>query len=1247
MSGASNPYVGPRAFTTGEQLFGRNGERAALLDLVVAERVVLLHAPSGAGKSSLLYAGLVPDLRAEGFRVRPPIRVGTEPPAGATVNRYTLSALLSLEEEASPQRPLGELQGLTLAQYLGPAPDEAEVLIFDQFEEVLTLDPIDRAAKHAFFADLGAALKSSQRWAVIAIREDHLAGLAPYQRALPTRLRTTFHLDLLTAEAALAAVQLPARELGVEFTDAAAAKLIDDLRQVQVQTAEGGTMRVPGPHVEPVQLQVTCRNLWERRPEGAARIDERDVQQIGDVDQALTRYYDDQVATVASVTATPELEIRTWFDRALISDQGLRGQVLQGAERTHGLANAVVRRLVDTHLVRAEQRRGVVWFELAHDRMIGPVRASNSRWSEAHLGPSQRQAQMWDGQGRPESLLLAQQKDIDARLGEADVGALERVYLEQCRSLRAREAVARRLQARVYVLSAVTLVGLLVTLTTLVIIYQLRSTAELERREEAEADRDKAATAAEAARRTGRIALSRQLAATVLLMPEERADLAALYAVTSSRLGQGWEARNGLRNLLGRASQLVGQVRGTMRPLQLAHDPSRGVLAGVDADGRLHLWELRTRRTIAAPRIGIGHSAVIYDPTRQRFVTADRFGSVSYFDPATGDATTQALESYPLATLALSADGARLATAGYRGQVAVWTAATGKKLEQIDLADDPEIDQLALDATGETLAFTVNREPRLWRWDSGEMHRLTVPGGAGEEPPAGLEFAADGALVGLFADGRVLRWDRSTPHAPGAAQELAMLAPETTRVLALGLGAGGARAASVVCLDACTREALVGWEAASGRVEASTVDLPDRRQGGGRFDLLVTPQVAIAGGTRVAARLWDLTSWRPLAGSPREISALAVSQDGSWIAGGGCREAGAVCGEEQVMVWSARDRGALHGPLRGLGGRPVGLAFFADDTRLAGVGQDGTVVIWDMSSGTALPSRGLPSEPRPLALGRRDGGLLAAIGLGDEVQLWDVVAAEFVPVKLRGPGGPIQSLAIDPTATRVVAGGCMREEEGDADLFARERGGPPAVCKRGSLYLWELASGKLLGAPVEAHDEAVVALAFAPDGLKLISVGADGSVLRWATAGGMHEDRGLEDATNPAEAGVFSPNSEAIYTIGCPREGCLAAEVELRLWSGEPLVAIGASMRGHSPLPREGVVLRRQVAFAAGGDALVTSGADGVCLMDIRLESMRRRACGIAGRDLSAADWRRYLEDGESQPPACPEVPRPDLPDEL
>ena len=50
----ANPFVGPRPIENGQPIFGRELEIDQLYYLLSAERIVLFHSPSGAGKSSLL-----------------------------------------------------------------------------------------------------------------------------------------------------------------------------------------------------------------------------------------------------------------------------------------------------------------------------------------------------------------------------------------------------------------------------------------------------------------------------------------------------------------------------------------------------------------------------------------------------------------------------------------------------------------------------------------------------------------------------------------------------------------------------------------------------------------------------------------------------------------------------------------------------------------------------------------------------------------------------------------------------------------------------------------------------------------------------------------------------------------------------------------------------------------------------------------------------------------------------------------
>ncbi|MCX6065510.1 MAG: hypothetical protein NT121_07115 [Chloroflexi bacterium] len=472
MTTTLNPYIGPRSFQLNETLYGRDRELRQLTDRLIAERIVLLHSPSGAGKTSLVQAGLIPQLGAEGFFVHPVIRVNLERSADlvkltdtlkdtSRSTRYTFSTLLSLEERYPLEERLdiSRLARLTLDEYLvfrskEDKRDGPEFLIFDQFEEALTIDPTDRQAKNAFFSQLGAALKNRDRWALFAMRTDYVGALEPFVRFVPTYFANTFHLELLGVKAAREAVQKPARAAGVNFTDGAAAKLVDDLRRVQVQLLDGSLETQLGLNIEPVQLQVVCYRLWESKTiETDGVIDEKDLASVGDVSQSLAEYYASSVSKVAENSGITERSIREWFDRKLITAEGIRSQVRLGAEVSEGLPTAAVRKLEDTHLIRAEKRAGQTWYELAHDRLVDPVRSDNRKWFAANLSLFQRQAALWLEQGRGEGLLLrgkaleVAEKEIKAIALTPDEGA----YFEACQTQRKREIRDRNQRRIIFV----------------------------------------------------------------------------------------------------------------------------------------------------------------------------------------------------------------------------------------------------------------------------------------------------------------------------------------------------------------------------------------------------------------------------------------------------------------------------------------------------------------------------------------------------------------------------------------------------------------------------------------------------------------------------------------------------------------------------------------------------------------------------------------------------------------------------
>jgi len=377
---AVDPYVGPRPFQREEEdlFFGRLGESRTLISMILASRVVLLYALSGAGKTSLLNAAVVPSLeREEFFEVMPPARVRGPGARDSAMNPFVAGVMSHWAE-------LGSADSLPsfLAQLRHmPGPDgfaRPRAVIIDQLEEVFTAYPERWSERDALFRQLADALAQDPLLRlVLAIREDYLAQLEPIRSLLPGRLENRLRLELLDSDAACQAVTGPLRATSREFAPGVAERLVSDLRTTAVTDRSGRRREFEGEHIEPVQLQLACSALWRDLPADVTRITVDHLHAFGDVDQVLTDFYDEAIAAAALAAAVPESALRRQFTETFITPMHTRGTAYQSGERVGRVSSQAIAVLESRRVIRTEWRANARWFELTHDRLIDPIERSN------------------------------------------------------------------------------------------------------------------------------------------------------------------------------------------------------------------------------------------------------------------------------------------------------------------------------------------------------------------------------------------------------------------------------------------------------------------------------------------------------------------------------------------------------------------------------------------------------------------------------------------------------------------------------------------------------------------------------------------------------------------------------------------------------------------------------------------------------------------------------------------------------
>jgi DNA-binding winged helix-turn-helix (wHTH) protein len=387
------PWIGPESYTLdrAEDFVGRDDEIKELVQLLSApgteKRVVLLYSPSGAGKSSLINAGLRHAfLERNDFELLPTVRIGDSLATDLIPeqNPFTYAVITSTKRDHSAEHLE---KPLTLSDYLSARKKRKPntILIIDQAEELILADDDKGPQIKPFFIEVSDALLNDPSLRVLfAFREEYVAQFERLGAELED-FSVRYPLAKLAIEEAKWAIQGPAQSQGVEFESHGL------LNRLVVALCD-----YTGEFVEPMHLQLVCIELWDALYPGARKITWEVLNDAirrlpGNAAESLPAdpvpYFVKSVLhrfcerAINNSKRFAQAESGIDFPVSLIDlacsqfvrERRKRTLITRGEQWTGDLPNEIADGLVKEQLLRVENVRDERRYELTHDTLIQPI----------------------------------------------------------------------------------------------------------------------------------------------------------------------------------------------------------------------------------------------------------------------------------------------------------------------------------------------------------------------------------------------------------------------------------------------------------------------------------------------------------------------------------------------------------------------------------------------------------------------------------------------------------------------------------------------------------------------------------------------------------------------------------------------------------------------------------------------------------------------------------------------------------
>jgi WD40 repeat protein len=1190
-----SPFPGLEAF--GQEyaavFYGRTEKIAELLELLRRPvfpggpgRFVAVVGPSGSGKSSLLYAGLLPQLQrhTEQWLVVPAVLPGSQPVTSLVQALVDAGAARDAEEVETRLVDSGPDALVTLARQLARAGAGSGgvrrrvLVVIDQAEELSTrTGPQQRQA----FLDLlrGALRPDSPLWVVATVRSEFLSA-DPSHAGLADAIDGTVIVEPLARARLPEVIEQPARRAGLQFPADLVARMVDD-------TVGGDALPL---------LARTLEQLYRRVGSGG-KVTVADYESMGGVAgcvqreadrlnsechrQGLGRHVLPTLLKLTNLDASG-VPTRRRIDRAALTPE----------------EDTVAQAFVEARLLTSTRSEDTVRVAVAHEALLRqwtPLSEAIEASSQALRARSEleRQANDWarsgrdhrvdgeggasgEGGGRDESYLLhgGRLEAIERWLGEhpsdyGELGELERRFLEASRAL------ARR--------------------------------------------------AKDAARRAARVATSRSLLFQAESLRGSQAGTSLLLGIAAMQVNPGTEARASLvTTLVDTHYRATLTGHGSEVPA-VAFSPDGRMLVTGSHEPALTLWDVTNPGRPQRLSTAQGHTgstwAVAFSPDGRTMATGSADSTIILWDvsnPAKPDrlATIEGDQTW-VRSIALSPDGRLLLaghwdnTSGRQDRAALWDIAAPRNprhLSNLVSADKPTgpVRAVAFGKDGSWVA-TGNDNGTILLWDTADRTNPRVLISLSDHANSiwALEYNPKTArLLSGSSDRTAILWDLANPRKP---VRLSTLTGHTGAVRAVAFSPDG----TIALTGSWDNTAILWWLDDPVRpVRLDTLGGHSQPVHAIAFSPVATTVATASDDT--TAVLWDVVARaRPaqlarMVGHTGGVPALAFNPDGHTMASGSA--------DGSAILWDVADRTRPRPIARLVEPRSTVFTIaFSLDGRLLVTGHSdvaGTAVLWDVQDphdphllsrltthGRGVASVSVAPDGRTVATGCNDGNAL----------LWDISdqrAPRPIATPHTGLRYPVRGVPFSPDGRILVTA--------STDMWTS---GYPTT-------IWDIADRNQPRRLADRTDDnSVYAAAFSPDGRTLALAEEGRKTTFWD----------LTDPADPRRLVTVQGQASSVFTVGFSPDGNMIAT------GGYDKTAIVWDATDRRQLRKLATLAGSPeavgaVAFSPDGRTLAVSGGDSPVLWDVaRLAEVVARpfdvALAITGRSLDQEEWERYAPD--------------------